>query len=215
MIKLKNILLVTALTFTLPTLSYAGPAEDLQSLKNQLVTVDQKLNQYNEAIAPYKIAYDVYPQIKLEDFTYYRDSSNKLQFVFKISNHSNLALYRYEIPLKISSTEVPNNIMSVTESSTSIQNPPIQVPANGEIITPARNLSVSPYKNAGVGSMRTEYEVRSVLVKIDDKNYTVKADEVSNTSGSLTGYQKLVNEYTLKKADLEKRIADIEATLPQ
>lgn len=214
MIKIKNILLVTALTFTLPSLSYAGSAEDLQSLKNQLVTVDQKLNQYNEAIAPYKIAYDVYPQIKLEDFTYYRDASNKLKFVFKISNHSNLALYRYEIPLKISSTEVPNNIMSVTESSTSIQNPPIQVAANGEIITPTRNLSVSPYKNAGVGSMRTEYEVRSVLVKIDDKNYTVKADEVSNTSGSLTGYQKLVNEYTLKKADLEKRIADIESTLP-
>lgn len=215
MIKIKNILLVTALTFTLPSLSYAGPTEELKSLRNQLVTVDQKLNQYNETIIPYKLAYDVYPQIKLEDFTYYRDSSNKLQFVFKISNHSNLALYRYEIPLKISSTEVTNNVMSTTVNSTSMQNPPIQVEANASIVTTPINLSVSPYKNAGVGSMRTEYEVRSVLVKIADKNYTVKADEVFNTSGSLTGYQKLVNEYTLKKADLEKRIADIEATLPQ
>lgn len=213
MIKIKNILFITALTLSITAISHAGPSEDLQSLKNQLLTVDQKLNQYNEAIAPYKIAYDVYPLIKLEDFTYYRDSSNKLQFVFKISNHSNLALYRYEIPLKISSTEVPNNVMSVTENSTSIQNPPIQVEANGATITPARNLSVSPYKNANVSSMRTEYEVRSILVKINDKNYTVKADEVSNTSGSLTGYQKLVTEYTLKKADLEKKITDIESTL--
>lgn len=215
MIKIKNIFLVTALTFTLPTLSYAGPNEELKSLRNQLVTVDQKLNQYNETIIPYKLAYDVYPQIQLEDFNYYRDSSNKLQFVFKIANRSNLPLYRYEIPLKISSTEVPNKVMSITENSSSAQFPPVQIEANTIHQVPVRSLSITPYGYASVGSMRTEYEVRSVLVKIADKNYTVKADEVFNTSGSLTGYQKLVNEYTLKKADLEKRIADIEATLPQ
>jgi len=71
----------------LPTIANASVEQDIRNLKSRLNTVEQDLIRYNEIIIPYQTALTVEPQVVLEDFNYYRDSNNKLQFDYNIICH--------------------------------------------------------------------------------------------------------------------------------
>lgn len=209
MLNIKKILLVTTLALSLPTIANASVEQDIRNLKSRLNTVEQDLIRYNEIIIPYQTALTVEPQVVLEDFNYYRDSNNKLQFDYKVVNKSDYLIYYSDIRLKITSTEVPDKVMSVpnTGSNTGIE-------PHTSYTMPARSLAVTAFKNASVGSMRTEHDLTGIRVVVNGKEYIVKEGDVTNANRSLSSYLKFIKEDLAEKTDLEKRIIELEATLP-
>lgn len=208
MLNIKKILLVATLVLSLPTIVNASAEQDLKIYKSRLVTVEQDLVRYNEAIIPYQTALTVEPQVKLEDFNYYRDVNNKLKFDYKIVNRSDYVVYTLAIKLTFSSAEVAKPVSTSSAGAISAIAP------HSSHTMPVKDFSISSFKNASVESMRTEHDLTGIKVVVDGKEYTVKDGDVTNSNMSLSTYLKFIESSLVKKIDLETKIKELEHPTP-
>lgn len=199
---LKNTLAAVVLASTLPMLAHANETSDrIESLKQDVLILNQQLSSYNDQLKPYEQAEAVYNDIKINNSAFYKDGANRLFYTYSIDNNSDAKVYGFITKATIG--KINGSTTKVTRSYGSIAgvNPAYFI-ETGNSNVDNEALYSTTLKNEPIGNLAANVEVVKVTVKVADDTY-----QVSN-SGTTAG--NLLRE-RIQMAESEKasKIAEI------